>query len=97
MVFIERKAYAKMMLHGAKYPYYNVEGVLLGKEGKVLDAVPLSHGTILTNMVEVAVNMVCDVIVMLSFISCSPCVVLPLQSIPLSLPSHFPRTDLAWL
>ena len=61
------------------------------KEGTVLDAVPLSHGTILTNMVEVAVNMVCDVLITMSFIPSSPCVVLPLLFIAVSLPSHFPR------
>ena len=55
------RAYAKILLHTAKYPHKAVNGVLLGvenpKDGEIyaLDAIPLFHITLgLAPMLEVA-------------------------------------------
>jgi hypothetical protein len=62
---ISAKAYAKMLLHAAKYPHKSVNGVLLGEdltqEGElyVLDAIPLFHQCLgLAPMLEVALTQV---------------------------------------
>ncbi|KAJ1646753.1 hypothetical protein J3B02_001621 [Coemansia erecta] len=60
---VSSQAYAKAILHCAKYPWAAVQGLLLGekKEGKfrLTDAVPLSHNwTQLTPMFDVAFQQV---------------------------------------
>ena len=62
---ISAKAYAKMLLHAAKYPHKSVNGVLLGEDvlhdGElfVLDAIPLFHHCLgLAPMLEVALAQV---------------------------------------
>ena len=56
---ITEEAYAKIILHGAKYPHVQVNGVVLGTLGKnkvvsISDAVPLFHGNVLATMLEMA-------------------------------------------
>lgn len=60
-VRLSLRAYAKILLHTAKYPHKAVNGVLLGvenpKDGEIyaLDAIPLFHITLgLAPMLEVA-------------------------------------------
>ncbi|KAJ2233478.1 hypothetical protein IWW45_004158 [Coemansia sp. RSA 485] len=60
---VSSQAYAKAILHCAKYPWAAVQGLFLGekKEGKfrLTDAVPLSHNwTQLTPMFDVALQQV---------------------------------------
>lgn len=58
--FSER-AYAKMILHAAKYPHLAVNGVLLASkaEGKIVDAIPMFHQCLfVTPMVEIALMQV---------------------------------------
>ena len=66
-VVLSRKAYAKPILHAAKYPHCAVNGLLLSerqkhRDGKVLkiaDAIPLFHSSLtLAPMMEVALTMV---------------------------------------
>ena len=62
-VQLSPRAYAKMLLHTAKYPHKAVNGVLLGEELDghvlVLDAVPLFHICLgLAPMLEVALSQV---------------------------------------
>ncbi|XP_017780339.1 PREDICTED: ER membrane protein complex subunit 8/9 homolog [Nicrophorus vespilloides] len=59
------KAYCKIILHAAKYPYAAVNGVLLaktpvkGKEIEFVDAVPLFHIALnLTPMAEIALTQI---------------------------------------
>lgn len=59
-------AYAKMILHAAKYPHLAVNGVLLGKpttaqakQFEIVDAIPLFHQCLyVTPMVEVALTQI---------------------------------------
>lgn len=52
-------AYAIPLLHAAKYPAFDVCGVLLGKAGQVTTAVPFfHHWTTVTPMLEVALQQV---------------------------------------
>ena len=54
---IERTAQLKILLHAAKYPYAEVNGVLLGTSGKITDAVPLFHTPMFAPMLETGVAM----------------------------------------
>ncbi|XP_031564691.1 ER membrane protein complex subunit 8-like [Actinia tenebrosa] len=62
---VSAKAYAKMLLHAAKYPHTSVNGVLLGEEVTqesemfILDAIPLFHQCLgLAPMLEVALTQI---------------------------------------
>lgn len=63
---ISTKAYCKVILHAAKYPYCAINGVLLAKSSTVgnkdiefVDAIPLFHiGLNLTPMAEIALMQV---------------------------------------
>lgn len=61
-VTISARAYCKIILHAAKYPYCAINGLLLAKSGcknklEYVDAVPLFHIALnLTPMAEVALN-----------------------------------------
>ena len=66
-VLLSPKAYAKPLLHAAKYPHCAVNGLLLSeyqkhRDSKVLkiaDAIPLFHSSLtLAPMMEVALTMV---------------------------------------
>lgn len=59
MLTISEVAYTKMMLHAAKYPYCSVDGLLLGTDSHVLDAIPLFHNGTLAPMLEAA-RAVCE-------------------------------------
>lgn len=58
------RAYCKIILHAAKYPYCSVNGILLAKNSsktklEYVDAVPLFHVALnLTPMAEVALSQV---------------------------------------
>ena len=64
------RAYAKIILHAAKYPHCGINGLLLGKlssgksagELQIVDAVPLFHVCLhVSPMSEVALTMVSPV------------------------------------
>lgn len=62
---VNAKAYCKIILHAAKYPYSAVNGVLLAKvssknkELEFVDAIPLFHIALnLTPMAEIALTQV---------------------------------------
>lgn len=58
------KAYCKIILHSAKYPYCSINGVLLAKPSKskeleFVDAIPLFHNALnLTPMAEIALTQI---------------------------------------
>ncbi|XP_018320417.1 ER membrane protein complex subunit 8/9 homolog [Agrilus planipennis] len=59
------KAYCKIVLHAAKYPYCAINGILLAKSSskseplQFEDAIPLFHGTLnLTPMAEIALTQI---------------------------------------
>ncbi|KAF5303376.1 hypothetical protein FQR65_LT08289 [Abscondita terminalis] len=58
------KAYCKVILHAAKYPYCSINGVLLAKPSKskeleFVDAIPLFHNALnLTPMAEIALTQI---------------------------------------
>lgn len=72
-VTLETKAYAKLMLHAAKYPHCAVNGILLADGSKVkdgnrnqdleiVDAIPLFHHShYVSPMAEVALTQVWNV------------------------------------
>lgn len=61
-ITLNARAYCKIILHAAKYPYCAVNGVLLAKSSaksklEYVDAVPLCHIALnLTPMAEIALN-----------------------------------------
>jgi ER membrane protein complex subunit 8/9 len=58
---LSTKSYAKIILHGAKYPTEAVAGILLGskKDRKIVDSVPLVHSLLLpTPLVQIAIEQV---------------------------------------
>jgi len=59
---ISTRAYCKMMMHAAKYPSSNLNGVLLARadeHNRVCDTIPLFHLTVgLTPMLEVALSQI---------------------------------------
>ena len=57
---IDSKAYSKIMLHLIKYTSNDCYGILLGKENKINDAIPLSHNKIFAPNFELAVKMIED-------------------------------------
>jgi hypothetical protein len=47
MTTVSQQAYVKAVLHACKFPYYAVNGVLIGYEAEnveIVDAIPLFHG-----------------------------------------------------
>lgn len=59
-ISIDPKAYSKIMLHLIKYTSNDCYGILLGKENKINDAIPLSHNKIFAPNFELAVKMIED-------------------------------------
>lgn len=59
-VKVSARAYTKIILHAAKYPYASVNGILLASKDKsknlhIFDAVPLFHQCLnVTPMAEIA-------------------------------------------
>ena len=51
-------AYIKMQLHSIKYHSFDCIGVLIGKNQKIVDAIPLFHQRVLTGSLEVAMDMI---------------------------------------
>ena len=59
-ILIDSKAYSKIMLHLIKYTSNDCYGILLGKENKINDVIPLSHNKIFAPNFELAVKMIED-------------------------------------
>lgn len=59
-VKVSSRAYTKIILHAAKYPYASVNGILLASKDKsknqhIIDAIPLFHQCLnVTPMAEIA-------------------------------------------
>lgn len=66
-VKISSRAYTKIILHAAKYPYASVNGILLAAKDKsknqyIVDAIPLFHQCLnVTPMAEVALVQVNEI------------------------------------
>lgn len=65
-ISISLKSYVKLILHAAKYPHQDINGVLLADKSspsdnyKINDVIPLFHLDLaLSPMMEVALNQVC--------------------------------------
>ncbi|XP_053556916.1 ER membrane protein complex subunit 8 [Bombina bombina] len=68
IIKLTTQAYCKMMLHGAKYPYCTVNGILVAEKQKhrdsqqeilFVDCIPLFHGIVaLAPMLEVALTLI---------------------------------------
>jgi hypothetical protein len=60
---ITSQAYSKIVFHALKYPYAQVNGILLGKKEEnnvvISDSVALFHSATLAPMLEVAMMQVC--------------------------------------
>ena len=59
-ISIDSKAYSKIMLHLIKYTSSDCYGILLGKENKIYDVIPLSHSKIFAPNFELAIKMIED-------------------------------------
>ena len=59
-ISIDSKAYSKIMLHLIKYTSSDCYGILLGKENKIYDVIPLSHNKIFAPNFELAIKMIED-------------------------------------
>ena len=62
MASISQEAYCKLIFHSYKYSSQNVFGILVGveenKRTKVVDAIPLTHGHLLSPTIELALSQV---------------------------------------